>query len=270
MFKRFFCWAALLASVALLSRASDSEAPLARNHASNLFRVQGIMTVGDVRFVSVTSTRGEPQMGHWLKEKDVVSGYAVEEIKRDSAVFRETSSGERFQLRLNPSGAASPGASAQAEPYSPAWINSKANPMLLHSAPIPASVGSGWLTMTAAERDEVIAYYLKHGWRLRYAESSVAGGTFVFENIYEADRRAVMDANRAEFQGMLTDDQLKAWQEIRQSHPVKIGSMPKEEVQRMVTQRRENAAAFRATLTSDQRAALDRVSDFTTGKWSNK
>jgi hypothetical protein len=254
--------------VPLAGAAVKSGAALGKG-SSAAIRVRGIMVSGATRYVTIDDGRDPQRPGRWLKEGDAFNHYVVTKIENDHVVLADGITGENLRCELNESPIGISESSA-VEPYSPEWINSSRNPMLRFAALLPPDIAGEWAKLAKDERDAVIAYYLKHGWRLEYAESSVAGGTFVFKNIYEEERNEVRAANRERFRSMLSPEQQETWSKIRMSPPIKAGSMPDVDIQRIAAERRAASEAFKATLTVEQRQALDSMNDFTKANWSKK
>ncbi|MBC7852188.1 MAG: hypothetical protein IAF94_02035 [Pirellulaceae bacterium] len=143
--------------------------------------------------------------------------------------------------RLTATDPATPGGPV---PYTRAWINSKANPMLQQVESFPRELTQHWATLSLADRTQVVEYYQKHGWQLLHLET-VGGMTssFSWQNIYGDERAAVLEAKREAFFNLLTPEQRRAYRggPISQIVP---------------------------TLDARQRAAYEEMQDFTQADWN--
>ena len=260
----------LFLSIAIPGRTEEPTATkvVAGSSFSDL-QVQGIMRSKPASYVSFAI--GGRGLGTWLQEGEEFSHYHIKEIGPNSVVVTDLTSGVSQELRLRQSAVTNSGESAASgpAPYSKAWINSKANPMVYRTLPLPTEVGRNWSKLTQAERDDIIALYLKHGWKLFYSENSSGSTSFTWENIYSKERHDVISENNRAFAATLSTDQQKVWSEISRTAPlmVKAGAPTPEQLAE-VARRRAVHDSFVASLTPSQAAAYSTKDDFTNADWS--
>ena len=154
-------------------------------------------------------------------------------------------------------------------PYTKAWINSKANPMLHRFQDFPGEVRDLWSVLTTAERTQVVEFYQKHGWQLLYLET-VSGntGSLSWRNIYEKERSAVLKANREAFMQLLSPEQRQAWQHKPSNQLIYIADgKPDYAKYRTSDELRSFFDQFWSTLNARQRTAYEKMHDFTQADW---
>jgi hypothetical protein len=154
-------------------------------------------------------------------------------------------------------------------PYTKAWINSNANPMLKKFQNLPGDIAQNWASLTIAEKAQVVEFYQKHGWQLLQMETvSGSTGSMAWRNIYEKERSAALQANREDFLNLLSPEQRQAWQHkpsnqlipIAEGKPDYAKYRTGEELQRFFDQ-------FWSTLNAEQKAAYEGMNDFTKADW---
>jgi len=253
------------------ARAGDTvPAIAAAPSAADDLQVQGIVRTNSVRYASFAMKgRG---MGTWFQEGEVFSHYRIEEVGPDSVKVTDLVSSTTHEIRLRQSGvtnvdASEPGGPA---PYTKAWINSNANPMLYRSLPLPTEIGRNWSKLSQAERDDIAATYLKYGWKLLYSESSSGSTSFTWENLYSKERHGVISENNRAFVASLDAEQQAAWAKINTNAPIMVkGGAPTENQLAEVARRRAAHEAFVGSLTPEQLTAYRTKDDFTNADWSN-
>lgn len=238
-------------------------------------RLRGVVLSGDHSIASV-SLAGVPG-ATWVSEGEKVGPFFIRSIRPGSIVVSLGEDGAEATVYVGDGAVLEPGeASAMAdsapggepEPYSRAWINSPANPMLVHLQPLPIDVRRHWLDLTGAEREEIVDFYLKHGWRLISAESAGGAMTFAWENIFEDERREKLRQNREAFAAVLDASQAHQWSQIRSNQPIFAvnGSLTPEQEAEAVA-RRKAVAEFEASLSPAQSTAYRATTDFTQADW---
>jgi len=270
MSRRAFCVFVLLTQVAFASESEPrTETLVAINgslEASDLF-LNGILVLGD----SATASIGirDRMVSNWYRTDAVVGNFVIVSITKNSVELRERNTGKTETLRLQGSTIqeSTPG---KATPYSKAWINSNENPMLHRRERIPTEVIKNWAKLTTQERNEIAQFYLKHGWRLISADVDVSGGAnFVWENIYSEERSKVMIDNRRTFIASLNPEQRIEWEAANgRERIVALKDGFTEAEKQEIIRRRELHQRFLATLSPQQRARFDGITDFTKHDWT--
>ncbi len=195
---------------------------------------------------------------------------AYEEMLRSRGVAPAKADGRKLELILP--GLAAPEASSAAgpAPYTRAWINSRANPMLTTLEQFPSELSSRWPSLTFAERTQVIEYYRKHGWQYIYLET-VSGSTSSTSsrNIYEKERTAARKAMRETFLSLLSPEQRQAWKNgpTGQTIYIKDGNPDYARNHNRPAQQ-EFFDPFWAALDARQRSAYEDMLDFTRANWN--
>ena len=140
--------------------------------------------------------------------------------------------------------------------------------MVRHIQPLPVELYRNWAALTVAEKTDILEFYKKHGWKLIFAETVDGTTEFAWENVYAAERTAVMKANREAFPSLLTTDQLKGWKQICSIPTVfAVNGVMTEEIRKEGTERRRVFEQFKSTMSEDQRAAHEAITDFTKANW---
>lgn len=227
--------------------------------------LRGVMFVGGKAYASLNFEK--IRLSSWVAPSEKFLGYSVKEIAEKYVILTEPASDKEFKIYLA-------GSTIQSQstptPYTKAWINSTANPMLRRMEPLPLELYRNWSKLTNEERTEIIEYYRKHGWRIILAESIGETTNFAWENIYEAERIAVVKANVEAFQRTLTPDQMKAWTRLKSGGVVRAaGGKLTPEQERLVADSRRIKADFEASLSQSQKALFDGMYDFTKANWNN-
>jgi len=204
---------------------------------------------------------GDP--GSWLRVGGALGAFRVAEIHGDMVVLISPA-GERQEITLNGSTIrdskleTSPSKVTPPSAYSPEWINSRANPMLLRALPIPREISERWSQLSAKDRAEVASWYQKHGWNLE-VEAGEGYFSATFANIYADERKAIVAANLEKFRASLTDTQRVEYENLRQASVV-VNSRGSVVDTVELAQRWER---FRAGLKPAQGSAILAISDFT-------
>lgn len=234
------------------------------------YQVHGIVQIGPVFYASLKGPYAPH--GRWCQVKEVFGDQVVDEITADKVVLRNRQTGRQETLRPisaaagadSPAGAATPADGQTRVPFSKAWINSNENPMLHVMQQLPIEIVMEWTKLPKEQKEAIIDYYLKHGWQLIGVETVGRSSSFHWENIYEKERSAAISANRREFEASLTDEQRAAYEAIKRNPMmhVKNGQItPEQEIERK--RRGEASAQFKASLSPEQRALQDGITDFT-------
>jgi len=152
-------------------------------------------------------------------------------------------------------------------PFTKAWINSKANPML--TIPDDSELTRHWAELDRAQRQHLVEYYQHHGWQLIYVESvSGNAGSMAWRNIYEAERQAVLKTRRDAFKASLAPEQLRIWSSGALGQTVFVADgKPDYTRNHNPLEEQKIFEMFWAGLTSKQRAAYPELSDFTKADW---
>ena len=205
--------------------------------------------------------------GVWLGEGERVGAFVLKSVER-GRISLARNDGTTTTVYLE---GAQPAVAADesAAPFSRRWANSHDNPMLHHPTELHQRLTRAWATMTASEREALIEFYLKHGWRMVKVES-YAGGTLSieWENIYAEERRQVVRENRERFEQGLSAEQRALWNELtRPRERQRIDQQVSDEQRRELAQKEELSARFRALLSPGQEAERATIEDFTKGKW---
>lgn len=241
--------------------------------ADGAYQVHGIVQIGSVFYVSLKGPYAPN--GRWCQLHEVFGDQVVDDITADQVVLRNRRTGRQETLRpiaaAATAGVATPAATTPASgggsalvPFSKGWINSKENPMVNVMQQLPIEIVMEWPQLPKEQKEAVIDYYLKHGWRLIGVETVGRSSSFHWENIYEKERSAAMSANRREFEASLTDEQRAAYEAIKRNPMMRVKNgqlTPEQEVESK--RRGEATARFKASLSPEQRAMQDGITDFT-------
>ncbi len=236
------------------------------------YQVHGIVQIGSVFYVSLKGPYAP--RGRWCQVHEVFGDQVVDDIQADHVVLRNRRTGRQETLRpiafAAGAGAetlvapAAAGNGAALVPFSKAWINSNENPMLHSLQQLPIEIVMEWPQLPKEQKEAVIAHYLKHGWQLIGVETVGRSSSFHWQNIYEKERSAAMSANRREFEASLSDEQRAAYEAIKRNPMMRVENgqiTPEQEIERK--RRGEASAKFRASLSPEQQAMKDGISDFT-------
>ncbi len=236
------------------------------------YQVHGIVQIGSVFYASLKGPYAPN--GRWCQLHEVFGDQVVDDITAEHVVLRHRPSGRQQTLRPI-AVAADAGANTATEaaaaangptrvPFSKAWINSNENPMVHVMQQLPIEIVMEWPKLPKEQKEAVIDYYLKHGWQLIGVETVGRSSSFHWENIYEKERSAAMSANRRDFEASLTDEQRAAYEAIKRNPMMRVQNgqiTPEQEVERK--RRGEASAQFKASLSPEQRAMQDGITDFT-------
>lgn len=236
------------------------------------YQVHGIVQIGSDFYASLKGPYAPN--GRWCQLHEVFGDQVVDDITAEHVVLRHRPSGRQQTLRPI-AVAADAGANTATEaaaaangptrvPFSKAWINSNENPMVHIMQQLPIEIVMEWPKLPKEQKEAVIDYYLKHGWQLIGVETVGRSSSFHWENIYEKERSAAMSANRREFEASLTDEQRAAYEAIKRNPMMRVQNgqiTPEQEVERK--RRGEASAQFKASLSPEQRAMQDSITDFT-------
>lgn len=236
------------------------------------YQVHGIVQIGSVFYASLKGPYAPH--GRWCQLKEVFGDQVVDEITAEQVVLRHRPSGRLQTLRpiaaASEASAATPAEAVAAAngparvPFSKAWINSNENPMVNVMQQLPIEIVMEWPKLPKEQKEAVIDYYLKHGWQLIGVETVGRSSSFHWENIYEKERSAAMSANRRDFEASLTDEQRAAYEAIKRNPMMRVQNgqlTPEQEIERK--RRGEATAQFKASLSPEQRAMQDGITDFT-------
>lgn len=275
------CAGVLALTVAAAAFAADPGAPqplqklpmFAPAGADGDYQVYGIVQIGPAFYASIKGPQAP--YGRWCRLHEVFADQVVDDITAEHVVLRNRQTGRQRTLRpvAAPLGAGatadepSPTTAASGSklvPFSKAWINSNENPMLNVMQQLPVEIVMEWPELPKEQKQAIIDYYEKHGWRLLGVETVGRSSSFHWENIYEKERSAAMSANRREFVASLNPEQRAAYEAIKRNPMMQVlnGQLtPEQEVERK--RRAEASAKFKASLTPEQRAQQDSITDFT-------
>lgn len=209
--------------------------------------------------------------GAWHREKAIVGGYRIAKINSESVDLAPLRGGKTLTVYLRDShtqGAASNGP----ELFSPAWINSRANPMLYQPRPLLLDLSQHWSSLTQQEKDAICAFYRNYGWELVASESRYGATDFNWSNLYKAARIAAVEANQKAFAASLSPEQQALWDKAREGGTmIKVGPEGvTPELRKKVDEKHAQWVAFTTTFNAEQAAAYRIRDDFTQAKWSPK
>ncbi len=236
----------------------------------NKISVQGIARMGGELYASISIGS---RTSAWCKEGESVGRFKIVAVDENSVKLVDAQSKEsnsEFTKYLDWGKVKAAGDAKEPARYSRAWVNSKANPMLYHTTPLPSEVAMNWSKLPKEQREEIIAFYRQHGWQLLYSESNDGiTSSFSWENIYEKERHEVIKANSEAFVASLNEEQRAKWNEIGATPPLKLnGRPPTPEDLAEGRRRKDRFAAFKATLSAAQLDAYEARGDFTKHDWS--
>ncbi len=253
----------LFGAEALVQASSPTQNP-EREVPIDWLVLTGVIHSGKSPWAFISSTiKGH---GGWCATGDLAFGYTIKEITLNCVVFVRRGSNE--ELRLNLSRTSYIEGKAGPELYTKAWINSRANPMLNTFREFPM-MRHDWSTFTDAEKEQIMDFYGKHGWKMVQAVTTGNSTEFTWSNIYTEERTAAIKANREKFGQTLSPDQLVLWNKIQNSRDI----YPDESGKFTEAQRAEIAALhsihvqLNASLTAEQKSALIEIFDFTKADW---
>jgi hypothetical protein len=225
----------------------------------------GIMKVGKNPYAAFK----EKALG-WTGLNETVGDYTVVEFRPNAVVLKRAGLDTRYLCRLEEAKAEVAGKGVVGPPrYSPAWINSKANPLVNTAPSLPLDIAKNWRSLSKEEIESLLRYFEGYGWKLSYAE--VGGGSLMFawDNIYEAERAAVVAKKTAAFVATLRPEQKAIWDELRKTSPLKATNGQLSEEQKAIHEYRIGRSnEFKASLTKEQAAVSAGRSDYTTADWS--
>lgn len=233
------------------------------------YTLNGIVFIGKQGYVALRDLRNSKMS--WFEKNDAVGDYVIKEVTSDSIVLfhRQTQSETTLGLSTAGIGFTKDNPAEPLAPYSKQWVNSKLNPMLHVSQPLPTEVVRNWVDLTVEEKAEIVEYYLKHGWRLVGVEAMAGGAhTFIWDNIYASERSAVIKANRAAFEKSLTPPQKDSWDAFSKNLPlIAVGGTLTSEQQAEAARRQAAFKEFNGSLGKSQASDLEGITDFTKADW---
>ena len=256
----------------LLSPADPAPAALpaatgltATPSATSLPKLYGTVETAGDKLASIVMP-GAPA-ARWVAEGERIGGFVLKSVARGKITLarKDGTTVDVFLEGAQPSAANDD----QPAPFSRKWINSRANPMLHNPAELGMELTRNWAKMTKEQRDSVIDFYLKHGWRMVRIET-YSGSTLSieWENIFSAERLDAVRENRARFEAGLTESQRAQWNELNRPRPMmRISNPMTEEQQREMERIKAASDRFRKSLTPAQEAERASIEDFTKGKW---
>jgi hypothetical protein len=202
------------------------------------------------------------ESGEWLAAGDwsFVLGYTVKAIAQDHVIVVRPDTGAETNIPL----ASAPVTAGGPKPYSKAWINSRANPMLNDIQVMPGRMyGGGWDELTNKKKAQVLEFYRKHGWQLIPSKTGLGPSEFERRNLYEAERAAAIEANRDKFAQTLTPEQLALWKQMRGFQNMYFPGGPTKEQREFIADRQRIIDEFKKSLTPEQKAEHESIQDFT-------
>ena len=231
--------------------------------------LHGISTLGNesVALLGVKSPGALGYLRYWLAAGDSSFGYTVKAIAKDHVILVRLDTAAETKTPLA-SASIAPG---DPKPYSKAWINSRANPMLIYAREMPGRMSGGaWDKLTGKKKKQVLEFYAKYGWQLIPSRTGQSPTEFKWRNLYETERAAAMEANREKFERTFTPEQLGLWKQMRGFKSVYPEPGGFTDPQREYIAAREFFAArqriideFRKSLTPEQKAEQEGIWDFT-------
>jgi len=214
----------------------------------NRFSVSGVVIMTGTPVALVTDTARSDSWFAWGNRE--IDRYNIREITREQVVLVERGSGRELRL---PVAAAAPGSP---EPFTKAWINSTANPMLHYIVSPPSELYDDWPTATDADKKEIVDFYEKYGWKLVRAEIVAGAADFVWERFDQAERIAAAEARRAAFADLLSPEQKQLWQQIQLGGSIyAVDGNFTDEQRKLIAERQQFMAKFKATFSPEQQAA---------------
>ncbi|MBL9214406.1 MAG: hypothetical protein JNG83_02910 [Opitutaceae bacterium] len=238
--------------------------------ALSSWRLNGIVFSGTKGIASISAQPKGVQTG-WFEVNDPCFGQVVTEITTTTVTLQNPQTGAETKLFLAASTLKdAPTATDQPEPFSKAWVNSMANPMVQIMQPLPIEIQRSWVKLSPGEKQAIIDMYLKYGWKLLSAEVVGESVTFAWENIYQQERREMLQANRKAFEATLTPAQHARYAEMRANQPLYTikGELPPDR-KKQLEERKQTFQEFQDSLTPAQREAYEASLDFTKGKWKD-
>jgi len=246
----------------LTTTTSSPEIP---SDVAQKFKLQGVVFENGKPFASIGDNSTKRQV--WVNVNDEFSGFVVMEIKLNQITLQKRGTENETVLQFAVGASKLTNADAP-QPYTKAWINSNANPMLRQMQQLPIDIYNSWATLSSEEKKGIIEFYAKHGWRLILAETIGATTNLAWENIYEKERREVVKANRTAFVESLSPNQKSNWEKIGSNPAIRItNGEPSEEQLKIAAERRQAFEQFKSTLQPTQKEKFDSISDFTKGTW---
>ncbi len=207
------------------------------------------------------------ELGHWLAAGDSFFGYTVKAIAKDHMILVRSDTAAEIKIPL----ASPPATTGEPKPYSKAWINSRANPMLNNAQGIPGRMYDGeWDKLTTRQKALILEFYRKHGWQLIPSKPGPGPTEFKWRNLYEAERAAAIEANRERFERTLTPEQLGLWKQMRGFKIIyfergRVG--PTDEQKELIAAQKRIIDDFSKSLTAEQKAEQEGIWDFTKASW---
>jgi hypothetical protein len=230
--------------------------PLAFLKAAQPLSVTGIMTIGPTRYASFSVAQAA-----WLHENEVVGALVIKRIDATQVVLIQASDNTEVTLALGEEHTMS-----QERPAStPAWIDSKDNPMLSAPTALPDNVVRNWLRMSATEQAAIVDEYARHGWRLDFTKASWGGLSFVWDNPLSTEHENAIQADRSAFADNLTEKQAFLWKRLLTPYPVKPGVVDITPAQRVaIEQRAEDIENLYASVDASKRPLLVKLTSYLT------
>ncbi len=205
----------------------------------------------------------------WYKAGDALGDFTVKAITSDGVTLIDRQSSRETILRLVQESIGREGVASEEAPlYSKAWINSKANPMLHNRVMLPEDIIRNWTELTGDERSAVVKFYENHGWRLVSVEVDGGSKSFIWDNIYEKERRSAILENKRNFEASLEPEKMKVWKAFSTNKIIKsVGGQFSPEQKVEIAARQKAFAEFTGSLSVEQRARFEGIQDFTNADW---
>lgn len=239
---------------------------LALHAAGETPSLQGVLVISNSGVSYASLKNPQSSSAEWVSAGSYFGAHRVAEIHPDRVVL-VTPEGASVVVLLNDaenrsdSGAGDTASAKDPEFGTPAWINSRRNPMVFTPISIPQELSRRWADLPPEERMEIVKWYQAHGWNL---EVETYGGYFGanFRNIYAEERSAIVQAKIGRFRAALTEAQRETFDSLRRDSIAGMASAPAtgDTQQAQLIRRWED---FRSGLTEPQRRSLRTMSDFT-------
>lgn len=148
----------------------------------------------------------------WLEVGDNFAECQVREIGPEWVVLNDLR--WRRQIRL-PLGGAGKIEGFDAARRRTDWINSDANPMYFAPFPVPSKLLDRWAKLSPQDQSQVVAGYRDFGWKLVGIDASAKKPQVIWQNIYEAERKAARDKLWVDFEASLDSEQQVTYARLR-------------------------------------------------------
>lgn len=263
-----FVCALILAHASASAFGADLANPEVRTEKKTdlKFTLHGIAILGSTKSASIAEE--STKMANWFSKGQRTLGFTVTEISDSYVVLTRNADGSERKVYLE-GGLIKAGNGDSPAKYSKAWINSKANPMLINKMPVPGDILRRWGEMSTAEKKEVEDFYLNYGWRMTKSETQGAGVYFVWQQVYGSERYEISKRNFDSFVASLNPELRQKWDQFKRSQSMQIasGKVSAEQAAEQERRKRDREAFFNS-LSAEQKAAYDGIDDFTKADWS--